>query len=55
VRVAAPAQAGRYILRVTLVQEWKRWLDELPTPACADTTVVVHKQTLLTDLRARSS
>jgi len=54
-RVAAPAQAGRYILRVTLVQEWKRWLDELPTPACAETTVVVQKQTLLTDLRARSS
>jgi hypothetical protein len=54
-RVAAPAQAGRYILRVTLVQEWKRWLDELPTPACADTTVVVQKQTLLTDLSARSS
>jgi hypothetical protein len=55
VRVAAPAQAGRYVLRVTLVQEWKRWLDELPTPACADTTVVVQKQTLLTDLSARSS
>jgi hypothetical protein len=54
-RVTAPAQAGRYILRVTLVQEWKRWLDELPTPACADTTVAVHKQTLLTDLSARSS
>ena len=54
-RVVAPAQAGRYVLRVTLVQEWKRWLDELPTPACADTTVVVQKQTLLTDLRARSS
>jgi hypothetical protein len=54
-RVAAPAVAGRYILRVTLVQEWKRWLDELPTPACAETTVVVQKQTLLTDLSARSS
>ena len=54
-RVTAPAQAGRYTLRVTLVQEWKRWLDELPMPACADTTVVVHKQTLLTDLSARSS
>jgi len=54
-RVTAPAQAGRYTLRVTLVQEWKRWLDELPTPACADTTVVVQKQTLLTDLGTRSS
>jgi Glycosyltransferase Family 4 len=54
-RVAAPALAGRYILRVTLVQEWKRWLDELPTPACAETTVVVNKQTLLTDLGARTS
>ena len=55
VRVAAPAQAGRYVLRVTIVQEWKRWLDELPTPACAETTVVVQKQTLLTDLGARPS
>lgn len=54
-RVAAPAEAGRYTLRITLVQEWKRWLDELPTPACAETTVVVQKQTLLTDLSARSS
>jgi hypothetical protein len=54
-RVVAPAQAGRYILRVTLVQEWKRWLDELPIPACAETTLVVSKQTLLTDLGVRPS
>jgi len=54
-RVTAPSQAGRYTLRATLVQEWKRWLDELPTPACADTTVVVNKPTLLTDLGARHS
>ena len=55
VRVAAPGQPGRYVLRVTLVQEWKRWLDEVPAPACADTTVVVTRQTLLTDLGVRSS
>ena len=54
-RVTPPSQAGRYVLRATLVQEWKRWLDDLPTPACADTTVVVNKQTLLTDLGARPS
>ncbi len=54
-RVTPPAQPGRYILRVTLVQEWKRWLDDLPTPACAEATVMVQKQTLLTDLGARPS
>lgn len=54
-RVTAPGQAGRYTFRATIVQEWKRWLDELPTPACADTTIVVNKPTLLTDLGARSS
>jgi len=50
VRVVPPAQPGRHVLRVTLVQEWKRWLDELPTSACADTTVVVNRPTLLTDI-----
>jgi hypothetical protein len=52
-RVTAPAQPGRYVWRATLVQEWKRWLDELATPACAETTIVVNKPTLLTDLGAR--
>ena len=53
VRVVPPAEPGRYVLRVALVQEWMRWLDELPTPACADTTVIVNRPTLLTDLGAR--
>jgi hypothetical protein len=41
VRVAPPAQPGQYVLRVTLVQEHKRWLDETPAPACADVTVTI--------------
>ena len=54
-RVVAPAQPGRYTLRITLVQEWKRWLDDSPMPACADASIVVNPRTLLTDLGARSS
>jgi hypothetical protein len=53
VKVVPPAQPGRYVLRVTLVQEFQRWLDETPTPACADLTVTVTKPTLLTDLSRR--
>ena len=30
--IAAPAEPGRYRLRVTLVQELVRWLDGLPSP-----------------------
>ena len=41
VRVVSPAQPGQYVLRVTLVQEHKRWLDETPTPVCADVTVTI--------------
>jgi hypothetical protein len=52
VRVVPPSQPGRYVLRVSLVQEYKRWLDQTPTPACADIPVNVTGQTLLTDLRA---
>jgi hypothetical protein len=50
VRVVAPRQPGRYTLRVALVQEYRRWLDQIPTPACADMTVTVSGQTLLTNL-----
>jgi hypothetical protein len=41
VRVVPPALPGQYVLRATLVQEHKRWLDEAPTPACADVTVTI--------------
>jgi len=41
VRVVPPAVPGQYVLRVTLVQEHKRWLDDAPTPACADVTVTI--------------
>ncbi|HEX5069241.1 MAG TPA: glycosyltransferase family 4 protein [Vicinamibacterales bacterium] len=41
VRVVPPAMPGLYVLRVTLVQEHRRWLDEAPTPACADVTVTI--------------
>jgi hypothetical protein len=50
VRAVAPAVPGRYQLRVVLVQEWWRWLDETPTPVVADANVAVVRQTLLTGL-----
>ncbi len=40
-RIAAPADPGRYRLRVTLVQEFVRWLDELPFFPAAEAAVVV--------------
>jgi hypothetical protein len=45
VKAVPPPEPGRYILRVALVQEFKRWLDETPTPACADMTVTVMNPT----------
>jgi len=39
--IAAPAEPGRYRLRVTLVQELVRWLDGLPYPVSADAPLVV--------------
>jgi glycosyltransferase involved in cell wall biosynthesis len=40
-RVVPPVEPGAYILRVTLVQEYRRWLDETPTPVFAEITVNV--------------
>jgi hypothetical protein len=42
VHVIAPPDAGRYRLRLTLVQESVMWLDLLPTPVCADVTIDVR-------------
>jgi hypothetical protein len=39
--VVPPVEPGAYILRVTLVQEYRRWLDETPTPVFAEITVNV--------------
>jgi hypothetical protein len=41
VEVVAPADPGRFILRITLVQEDLRWLDRTATPVFADQTVVI--------------
>ena len=40
-RIPAPPDAGRYRLRVVLVQEGLRWLDELDQPIAADAIVSV--------------
>lgn len=40
-RVDVPARAGRLRLRATLVQEDRRWLDQLDTPVAADAEIVV--------------
>jgi glycosyltransferase involved in cell wall biosynthesis len=40
-RIATPDTPGRYRLRVTLVQEFVRWLDALPSFPTAETTLVV--------------
>jgi hypothetical protein len=50
VRIKAPSAPGRYLLRITLVQEGWRWLDTAPTPPFADTPVNVTRPTLLTDI-----
>ncbi len=41
VRVFAPAQAGDYVLRVTMIQEGWRWLDALEPAVAAETTIFV--------------
>jgi hypothetical protein len=43
IRIAAPATPGRYVLRITLVQEWLQWLDEIATPICIDVAVEVTR------------
>lgn len=42
VRVIAPAEAGRHVLRLTLVQDGIRWLDQAATPIFVETTVVIR-------------
>jgi hypothetical protein len=41
VRVRAPGDKGRYLLRLTLVQEAVRWFDELPAAIAVDVPVFV--------------
>jgi Glycosyltransferase Family 4 len=41
VQSVAPDRPGRYLLRVTLVQEGVMWLDQLSAPVSADTLVTV--------------
>jgi hypothetical protein len=50
VRVIAPAAAGRYVLRITIVQEGWRWLDDGPWPAFVDADVIVTRPALLTSI-----
>lgn len=47
-RIVAPAVPGRYVLRITLVQESLRWLDDTPAAVFCDVEVVVTRPTLLT-------
>ena len=49
-RIVAPATPGRYVLRVTLVQESLRWLDDAPAPLFCDVDVAITKPTLLTTI-----
>lgn len=42
-RIAAPGDPGRYRLRVTLVQEFVRWLDALPFFPTAERALVVGR------------
>jgi hypothetical protein len=44
VRVVAPAIPGRYVARLTLVQDGLRWLDQTATPVCADVEVIVRRE-----------
>jgi hypothetical protein len=41
VHVVAPQEPGRYLLRVTLVQEGVMWLDTIAEPVSADAIVTV--------------
>ncbi|MFQ4145614.1 methyltransferase domain-containing protein [Chlorogloeopsis sp. ULAP02] len=40
-RVQAPPQEGKYILRVTMLQEFVRWLDEAPTQLMEDVPIAI--------------
>ena len=50
VRVIAPSAPGRYVLRITLVQEGWRWLDDGPTPAFVDADMILTRPALLTSI-----
>jgi hypothetical protein len=41
VRITAPSRPGRYVLRITLVQEFLQWLDQSQTPIHMDMDVEV--------------
>jgi hypothetical protein len=41
VKITAPPQPGRYVLRITLVQEQLLWLDQAATPVYRDAEVLV--------------
>ena len=41
VRIESPEKSGKYILRLTLVQEGVRWFDQAPTNVAVDITVVI--------------
>jgi hypothetical protein len=55
VAIQAPTEPGRYVLRITLVQESLRWLDSLPTPIAADTEVEVTASIPIQSFPAASS
>lgn len=40
-QIAAPSSAGRFLFRLTLVQEWVRWFDQPPQDLFADAWVEV--------------
>jgi hypothetical protein len=42
VRIKAPPEGGRYLLRVTLVQEHVRWFDATPTLLTQDVYIIVE-------------
>jgi hypothetical protein len=50
VRIIAPSAPGRYVLRLTLVQEGWRWLDDGPAPAFVDADMIVTRPALLTNI-----
>jgi hypothetical protein len=50
-KIAVPADPGRYRLRVTLVQEFVRWLDALPSFRSADATLVVDSSLAISGSR----
>jgi hypothetical protein len=40
-QIAAPAAGGRFLFRLTLVQEWVRWFDQPPQGLFVDEWVEV--------------